>query len=146
MRIIGICGRGPGQSLKVIASLRLLSALALAALAVTGCGDEDGGSPPTRTATAVSRLTVQVSELETAIAEYCEERNSGSASAVEEDKAAGDVQELIGLARRYPDEKLGSEATPTARDALGDVLTVLRADCRNPALEQRVDRALDALP
>ena len=41
--------------------------------------------------TTVPQLTVRVAELETGIAEYCEERNSGSASAADEEKAADDV-------------------------------------------------------
>ena len=71
-------------------------------LAGTGCGDDGGGSQPTRADEPVPRLTVQVSVLESDIAEYCESRNSGSASAADDDEAARDVRELIRLARKTP--------------------------------------------
>jgi hypothetical protein len=149
VRIIGIWGRGPRQSPKLIAPLRLLAfapvLVVLATPAITGCGDEGGGAPPTRTGETVPRLTVKVSELETGIAEYCEDRNSGSASAADEARAARDVRELIRLARRDPDARLGSGARPTVRDALAEVSIVLSSDCRDSPLKRRVDRAL-ALP
>jgi hypothetical protein len=81
----------------------------------------------------VSQLTVRIAELQTGIAEYCEERNSGSASAADEEKAADDVRELVRLART------GRSA---ARDALAEVSIVLRTDCANSVLRRRVDRAL----
>jgi hypothetical protein len=90
-------------------------------------------------------LTVQVSVLESDIAEYCETRNSGSASAADEDKAAADVRELIRLARRDPGARLGSGARPTVRDALAEVLVVLDSDCRDSPLRRPVSRALEAL-
>ena len=88
---------------------------------------------------------MQVSVLESDIAEYCETRNSGSASAADEEKAAADVRELIRLARRAPDRRLGSGAKPTVRDALAEVSIVLSSDCRDSPLQRRVDRALAAL-
>jgi hypothetical protein len=91
-------------------------------------------------------LTVQVSVLESDISEYCETRNSGSASAADDDKAAADVRELIRLARRDPDARLGSDARPTVRDALAEVSVVLSSDCRDSPLQRPVDRALRALP
>ena len=118
----------------------------LVTLVVTGCGDEGGGSPTTRAATTVPKLTVQVSKLATAISEYCEDRNTGSASSADKEKAARDVQELIRLARRNPDRRLGSGAKPRVRDALAEVSIVLTSDCRGSSLKRRVDRALDALP
>ena len=81
----------------------------------------------------MSQLTVRIAELETGIAEYCEERNSGSASAADEEKAADDVRELIRLART------GRSAV---RDALAGVSIVLRTDCADSVLRRRVDRAL----
>jgi hypothetical protein len=80
-----------------------------------------------------------VSELETAVAEYCEDRSSGSASPADERTAAADVQSLIVLARRKPHRKL-------PRDALANTSTVLEDDCANSPLQRPVDRALRALP
>ncbi len=88
---------------------------------------------------------MQVSVLESDIAEYCESRNSGSTSAADDDKAAADVRELIRLARRDPDRRLGSGARPTVRDALAEVWVVLSSDCRDSPLQRPVDRALEAL-
>ena len=82
------------------------------------------------------QLTVRVAELETGIAEYCEERNSGSASAADEARAADDVRELIHLTRT---------GRPAARDALAEVSIVLRTDCSDSVLRRRVDRALAGL-
>jgi hypothetical protein len=128
--VIGICRRGLGPPLKLIATLRLL--FPLVTFAVLGCGGND--PPATTTAgTTVSQLTVRIAELQTGIAEYCEERNSGSASAADEEKAADDVRELVRLART------GRSA---ARDALAEVSIVLRTDCANSVLRRRVDRAL----
>ena len=88
---------------------------------------------------------MQVSVLESDIAEYCETRNSGSASADDDEKAAADVRELIRLARRDPGARLGSGARPTVRDALAEVFSVLSSDCRDSPLQRRVARALKAL-
>jgi hypothetical protein len=112
-----------------------LFALLLAVLAVTGCGDDGSGSQPTTADKPVPRLTVQVSVLETDIAEYCESRNSGSASSADDEEAARDVRELIRLARRERG----------VRDALAEVSVVLSTDCRDSPLQRRVDRALEAL-
>ena len=112
----------------------------LATVAVAGCGEGSGDSatvPPAKQ--PVSRLTVQVAELETGIAEYCEDRSSGSASRADERTAADEVQRLIDLARRNPHRKL-------ARNALVEVSTVLKDDCSGSPLQRRVDRALEALP
>lgn len=100
-----------------------------------GCGGS-GPPAPTPAGTTVPQLTVRVAELETDITEYCEQRNSGSASAADEEQAADDVQELIHLARR---------GRPMVRDALAEVSIVLRTDCSGSALQRRVDRALAAL-
>jgi outer membrane murein-binding lipoprotein Lpp len=145
VRIIGIRRRGLIRPPKLIGSLRLLFALVLATLAVTGCGDEGDGAQPTAADKPVPRLTVQVSVLESDIAEYCETRNSGSASSADDDKAADDVRELIRLARRDPNARLGSGARPTVRDALAEAYIVLSSDCRESPLQRRVDHALKAL-
>ena len=100
-----------------------------------GCGGSDPPAP-TPAGTTVPRLTVRVAELETGITEYCEERNSGSASAADEEKATDDVQELIRLART---------GRPIVRDALAEVSIVLTNDCSGSVLQRRVDRALAAL-
>ena len=132
MRVIGIFRRGLGLPLKLIATLRLL--FPLVTFAVMGCGGEGGGPPaPTPATTTVPQLTVRVAELETGIAEYCEEKNSGSASAADEEKAADDVRELIRLART---------GRPVVRDALAEISIVLRSDCPGSVLGRRVDRAL----
>jgi len=100
-----------------------------------GCGDSGPPAPPPAE-TSVPQLTVRVAELETDLVEYCEKRNSGSASAADEEKAADDVQELIHLARR---------GRPMVREALAEVSIVLRTDCSGSVLQRRVDRALAAL-
>jgi hypothetical protein len=110
--------------------------LALATVAIAGCGDGPRAVstvPPANQ--QVSRLAVQVAELETGIAEYCEDRSSGSASRADERTAADDVRRLIALARRNPHRKL-------PRDALANTATVLEADCANSPLQRPVNRAL----
>jgi outer membrane murein-binding lipoprotein Lpp len=144
VRIVDTYRRGPGGSEKLIGSLRLVFALVLAVAAVAGCGDGGGGSPPAQAGKTVPRLTVQVSVLESDIAEYCAIRNSGGASAADEEKAAADVRELIRLARRAPDRRLGSDARPTVRDALAEVFSVLSSDCRDSPLQRQVSQELKA--
>ena len=126
----------PGRPWKLIA-LALLVACA-------GCGGDGSGSPATTTNQRVSPLTARVTELSGRIAEYCEVRNSGSATAADRAAAVADVRALIALARKDPDATLGSAVT--VRDALAQTAVVINADCRDPRLERRVKRALTALP
>jgi hypothetical protein len=118
-------------------------ACVLVALAVTGCGDDPKDAPATDTGTTPSKLAVRVAELETGITEYCEITSSGRVTAAQREQAVADVRELIALTRRDPDAMVNS--TATVRDALVEVSTVLSADCRDPRLQRRVDRALDSL-
>ena len=105
-------------------------------LAVAGCGDGDGGEPaPARTAEPVSPLVTRIAELETTVGEYCEIRSSGSATAADRARAVAATDALIRLARRRA----------VARDALERTSVVIDVDCRDPALQRRVNRALDAL-
>jgi hypothetical protein len=107
--------------------------IALAVLfAVAGCGDEDGAAPPARTAPPASPAVARIAELETRIAEYCEIRSSGSATAADRARAVAATDALIRLARRRA----------AARDALERASVVIEVDCRDPALQRRVDRAL----
>ena len=104
-------------------------------LAVVGCGDDDGGAPPVGTAPAASPLVTQIADLETQIAEYCEIRSSGSATAADRARAVTAADALIRLARRRA----------AGRAALERASIVIEADCRDPGLARRVDRALEAL-
>ena len=115
----------------------------LLALAVTGCGDEREEPPPAGAGTAPSPLAVRVAELETGITEYCEITSSRRATTAQRREAVDDVIELIALARRDPDAPV--TGTATVRDALAGVSVVLSADCEDPRLRRRVDRALDSL-
>jgi hypothetical protein len=115
----------------------------LVALAVTGCGDDRKEAPPADAESAPSPLAVRVAELETGITEYCEITSSRRATAAQRREAAGDVSELIALAHRDPDAPVNG--TATVRDALAGVSVVLSADCQDPRLRRRVDRALDSL-
>lgn len=135
----------PLQNAQTRKASRWALGVVMATLAIGGCGDDPGTGDgtvtlPTETATP---LAVQVSEIETRIAEYCEKRSSGSVSGADDDQAAADVRTMIRLARRDPGAEVGSNAT--ARGALANVGTLLDPDC-NPPLQRRVNRALDALP
>ena len=103
--------------------------------AVAGCGDEDGGAPPARTAEPASPLVTRIAELEATIGEYCEIRSSRSATAADRARAVAATDALIRLARRRA----------AARDALERTSVVIGVDCRDPALQRRVDRALQDL-
>ena len=127
MRVTGMYGTRPGRRSKLIA-------LAIV-FAVAGCGDEEGATAPARTAPAASPLVTRIAELETRIAEYCEFRSSGSATAADRARAVAATDALIQLARRRE----------AARQALGRTSIVIEADCRDEALQRRVDRALVAL-
>jgi hypothetical protein len=117
--------------------------VAALATAVAGCGGRDSASRSVQTIPAAnqpaSQLAVEVSQLETGIAEYCEDRSSGSASRADGRIAAAEVRRLIALARRNPHRKL-------TRDALANTYTVLKDDCADSPLQRPVDRALDTLP
>ena len=109
--------------------------------AVAGCGGDDGGNPPAptappaQTAPPASALETRIAELETTVAEYCEIRSSRSATAADRARAVAAADALISLARRRA----------AARTALEETSVVIKADCRDPALQRRVDRALRAL-
>jgi hypothetical protein len=110
----------------------------LATLAITACGDAgEGSAGTTRSASqTLSPLAVQVTELETGIAGYCEVRSSGAASSADDEQAAHDVRALIDLARRHPRQ---------VRGALAEVSVILSADCEDSRLQRPVNRALKAL-
>ena len=127
MRVMGMYRSRPGRRCKLIA-------LAIV-FAVAGCGDEDAGTPPARTAPPASPLVTRIAELETTVAEYCEIRSSGSATAADRARAVAAAEALIGLARRRA----------AARTALAETSVVIEVDCRDPALQRQVDRALRRL-
>ena len=123
--------------------------VAVAAVAVAGCGDGGGANndatPKPAADQPASQIATRVAELETAMSEYCERRNSGSTDKVDELRAAAELQALIDLARQRPREPLGRGKRPTVSDALGDVVIDLESDCSDSPLRRRAQRAFDAL-
>ena len=117
-------------------SFKLIALAIVFAFAVAGCGDEEeSATVPTRTAPAASPLVTRIAELETTIAEYCEIRSSGGATAEHRARGLAATDALIQLARRRE----------AARDALERTSVVIEVDCGDPALQRRVDRALASL-
>jgi len=106
---------------------------------VAGCGDGGSSSRSVETIPAAklpaSQPAIEVSQLETGIAEYCEDRSSGSASRADGRIAAAEVRRLVALARRHPQSKL-------VHDALANTFTVLQDDCADSPLRRPVRRAL----